>query len=451
MKITFLGAAREVTGSKYLIEHEDTKILVDCGLHQGDESIENRNRQAFPIDPSSIDAVVLTHGHIDHSGYIPMLVKKGFTGKIYCSRATYALVAILLKDSGFVQEQNAKRALDEGKGHLAAATALYTVQDAEKSLTFFESVDYEEAFSIGSLQVHLIQSFHILGSSFVIVSDGKETLSFSGDLGRPSQLIMQSPPGLKQTDFLVLESTYGDKQHPQDDSLKELAQAVNEVEEKRGVLIIPAFAVERTQLILYCLYQLRQKNIIPEIPIFLDSPMATKVTQLVCVFKDEHKVSSELCSNAFNIATYISTVEQSKSLDHIVGPAIIIAGSGMADGGRVLHHFKHFIYDEKNTILFVGFQAEGTNGRALVEGAEKIKIDDRWYMVYATIKIINSLSAHADSAEILQWLTSLQTSPKKVFLTHGELQASQALKKKIEDRFGWSVVIPKYLESFDLD
>ncbi|HSW75975.1 MAG TPA: MBL fold metallo-hydrolase RNA specificity domain-containing protein, partial [Candidatus Saccharimonadales bacterium] len=220
---------------------------------------------------------------------------------------------------------------------------------------------------------------------------------------------------------------------------------------QKGVLIIPTFAVERAQVLLYCLHQLRQQNIIPDIPIFLDSPMAVKVTNLSCIFKDEHKLSSELCRDMSEIARYINTIEESKSIDHIAGPAIIIAGSGMADGGRVLHHLKHYISDAKNIVLFIGFQAEGTNGRALLDGADRINIDGTWYKVYASIKIIDSFSAHADSNEILQWLSFLQTAPEKLFLTHGELQASQALQQKIEDRFGWNVIIPHYLQSFDID
>ncbi len=446
MKITFLGATQEVTGSKYLIEQESTKILVDCGLYQGEEKIKKRNWDKFPIDPRSIDAIVLTHAHLDHTGYIPLLIKNGFKGKVYSSKATYALAAIVLKDSGFIHEQDAKNAQEYGHHE----QPLYTVDDAEKALTFFQTMDYDTAFDLGPLKVKLIQSFHILGSSFVVISDGKQTLTFSGDLGRPNQLIMKSPPHLTQTDFLVLESTYGNTLHPHSDPIKELGEIINETIAKQGVLIIPAFAIERTQTILYCLYQLRQKKIIPEIPIFLDSPMAIHVTNLFSAFLDEHNISAQVCHDAFSIATYIPTLQDAKGLNFIHSPAIIIAGSGMADGGRVLELFTHFITHAKNTIAFVGFQAEGTNGHALTHGASQIKIYDQWYPVYATIKLINSLSAHADYNEILAWLSSFNPGPKKVFLTHGELASSQALQKKIEERFGWSVVIPKLLQSFDL-
>lgn len=450
MKITFLGAAQQVTGSKYLIEHENSTILVDCGLFQGEKEIRKHNWDDFAIEPSSIHAIVLTHSHLDHTGYIPALVKKGFKGKIYCSKATSALTAIVLKDSGFLQEEDAKKANESGKSSHSPALPLYTQKDAEKAITFFQSVDYDTVFAVGSLKIKLIQSFHILGSSFVLVSDGKKTLTFSGDLGRPEQLIMKAPPHLQQTDFLVLESTYGDRIHVKDDPIQLLGAMINDTIKRNGMLIIPAFAIERTQTILYCLYQLQQKQIIPKIPIFVDSPMATNVTELFFSFPEEHKLSPELSKNVFNIASYVHSTEESKSIDHHQPPVIIIAGSGMAEGGRVLHHFKHFISDTKNTIVFVGFQAPGTHGYSLINGVDQIEIDDVWYPVHAQIKTIDSFSAHADYSEILQWLSSFQTKPK-VFLTHGQLESAQFLKKKIEDRFGWSVVIPKPLESFELD
>lgn len=453
MKITFLGAVEEVTGSRYLIEHENIKILIDCGMFQGPWEIAQRNLEPFPVDPGSIDAVILTHAHIDHSGYIPALVKNGFRGKIYCSKGTYALCSLLLVDSGSLQEGEARNINQRGGPDHPPSVALYTARDAENSLKFFKPIDYDTIIDIGnSLKVTLIRSGHILGSAFVIVSDGKQKLTFSGDLGRPHQFIMKSPPPLQQTDFLVIESTYGDRLHKKDDAIKIISEVVNATVAKGGVLIIPCFAVERTETILYCLYQLKQKNTIPTIPIFLDSPMAIHVIDLLCNFKEEYELSTAfLCKDMLNIATQTLTSEESKKIDHIEYPAIIIAGSGMADGGRVLFHLKHFISDPKNTILFVGFQAEGTTGHALINGAKIIKIHNESYPVQAKIKTIETLSAHADYDEILEWLGHFENRPKKVFVTHGELAAAQALKNKIEERFGWSVIIPKYLESFDLD
>lgn len=450
MKITFLGAVEEVTGSKYLIEDKDIKILVDCGLFQGDREISQRNWDPFPITADNINAIVLTHAHIDHTGYIPLLVKNGFQGKIYCSKATAELCAILLVDSGNLQEEEAKMR-NKRRDTLSPVVPLYTKRDAENSLKFFQAVDYDTILNIKSLQITLIRSGHILGSSFVIVSNGKQKLTFSGDLGRPEQFIQKSPPHLKETDFLVLESTYGDRLHEKGDPIEALGQVVNETVKKGGVLIIPSFVVERTQTILYCLYQLKQKKTIPDIPIFLDSPTGIQVTELFCKFKDDLKLSVSLSKEICTIPTYTHTVEESKRLDQITSPAIIIAGSGMANGGRVMYHLQKFISDAKNTIAFVGYQAKGTHGRFLVDGAKELRIHGISYTVRAEIKMIAGLSAHADYNEIIQWLTYFEKPPKKVFLTHGEIESAKFLKKRIEERFGWSVVIPTYLESFDLD
>lgn len=452
MKITFLGATEEVTGSRYLIEHENIKILVDCGMFQGPPKIARRNLEPFPIDPTTIDAVVLTHAHIDHSGYIPALVKNGFKGKIYCSKGTYALCTLLLVDSGSLQEGAARSMNQRGGPNHPPTIALYTAQDAKNALPFFAPVEYDTVIDIGSsLQITLIRSGHILGSAFVIVSDGTQKLTFSGDLGRPHQLIMKSPPPLTQTDFLVIESTYGNRRHEKDDTLKIIGEAVHATVARKGVLVIPCFAIARTEAILYCLYQLKQKGMLPNIPIFLDSPMAISAVSLLCDFKDEYILSPVLCRDMLNIATDTRTAEESKKLDLMTSPAIIIAGSGMADGGRVVFHLKRFISDAKNTILFVGFQAKGTEGYYLVNGAKTMRMHGASYPVHAAIKVIDTLSAHADYEEILAWLGNFKHKPKKVFVTHGESESAQALKNKIEERLGWSVVVPRYLESFDLE
>lgn len=458
MKITFFGAVEGVTGSRYLVEHENVKLLVDCGMFQGPWEIAQRNLEPFPVDPKSITAIVLTHAHIDHTGYIPVLVKNGFTGPIYCSQATYALCSLLLVDSGFLQEEGAKHMQTERNPDRNPREILYTVRDAEDALKFFKPIDYNIVIDIGkTLKVTLVRSGHILGSAFVIVSDGKKTVTFSGDLGRPQQLIMKSPPGLKQTDFLVIESTYGDRLHVKSnttkitDTLNIIGEVINATVAKGGSLVIPCFSVGRTEEILYCLYQLQQKKAIPKIPIFLDSPMAIKIADFFCNYTDEYTISAALCKDIFSIATYTRTSEESKQINYIEHPVIVITGSGMAEGGRAPFHFKHFISDSKNTILFVGFQVKGTNGHSLVSGAKKIKIHGELFTVKADIQSIDTLSAHADYDEILRWLGHFENNPKKVFITHGEIQAAQSLKDKIEERFGWSVVIPKYLESFDLD
>lgn len=452
MKITFLGATENVTGSKYLIEQGDTKILVDCGLFQGTKETRRRNWNEFPLKPESIDAIILTHAHIDHSGYIPAFVKNGFKGKIYCSQATFELCSILLIDSGSIQEEDAKAANKYGYSSHRPALPLYTSNDAEKALESFEVVDFEKSFKVGSfLSITLIPSHHILGSSFVVISDGKKTITFSGDLGRPNELIMKDPTYLKKTDFLVLESTYGDRLHKAEDPVEEIGKIINQTVKKGGTIIIPAFALGRAQTILYCLYKLKENNLIPDIPIFLDSPMAINITDLLCKFKAEHKLSAELCHDVCHIAKYTRSVQESKKIAALDKPAVIIAGSGMATGGRVLHHLKRFISDSKNTILFVGYQAEETRGRALVDGKKDIMIHGKKLKVNAEIKKLDSFSAHADYNEILQWLSYFEYKIETVFLTHGERESALSLKSKIDEQFGWNTVVPKYLESFDLD
>lgn len=452
MKITFFGAVHEVTGSRYFVEHKETRILVDCGLFQGEGSIAKNKWERFPIDPKNIDAIVLTHAHIDHTGYIPVLVKNGFRGKIYCSRPTRALSAILLADSGSLMEQNAEKFQRYHKGsHKEFIEPLYTAQDAERAMHFFHTVEYDAPFEIGSLTCTLVCSGHILGSSFIIISDGVRKLTFSGDLGRPNQPLMKNPPYIEQTDYFVLESTYGNRLHAPEDSMELLKKFVNKTVAQRGFLIIPAFAVDRAQMILYFLYLLRQQNAIPQIPIFLDSPMAIDVTDVYCTFKEELKLSSHNCKDIFKIATHTRSVEASKKLNKMQGPAIVVVGSGMADGGRVLEHFKHHISDDKSTVLFVGYQAKGTIGQALVDGARNIEIKGKWHTVNAEIVRLDSLSAHADYQEMFEWLAHFTSKPKKVFLTHGEIDSAISLKEKIEQRLGWHVVVPAYAESFELE
>jgi metallo-beta-lactamase family protein len=342
-----------------------------------------------------------------------------------------------------VQENNAK---DEHR------SPLYTRKDAEASLRYFQAVAYDAPIQLGgSLSCTFIRSGHILGAAFVVLSDGKTTLTFSGDLGRPYDEVMKSPPYLKHTNYLVLESTYGDRLHDAGDPIKQLGDIINQTIAKGGKIIIPTFAVGRAQKILYYLHQLKQEQVIPDIPIYLDSPMAIKVTDLYCEFPDEHKLEVAACKDIFSIAKYIHTADESRHIDKMKGSSIIIAGSGMADGGRVVDHLKHFISDAKNTVVFVGYQAEETRGRDLVSGVKKVEIDEREYQVRAKIKQLDMLSAHADYNEILEWLSHFTDSPKKIFLTHGELKPAESLLKKIEGRFGWSVVIPKYGESFELN
>lgn len=451
MKITFLGASEEVTGSKYLVEAKDTKLLVDCGLFQGTYKITKRNWDEFPLDPKTIDAIVLTHAHIDHTGYIPLLVKNGFRGKIYCSKATYELCRILLLDNGNLQEESAKRFNERKDPKTPAVVPLYTKADAEYSLRYFEVIAYGNSLRFKPFTITLIRCSHIIGSSFVVISDGNKTLSFSGDLGSPDQLIMRAPNYLKQTDYLVLESTYGDRLHEKGDPIGMLGQLINKTVAQGGIILIPAFAVARTQTILYCLYQLKQKKSIPDIPLYLDSPMAKSVTDIFCDFQEDYSLPPDKCKEILSVATPTNTVEDSKHLDNLKGSAVIVAGSGMADGGRITHHLQNYVSDPKNTVVLVGYQSIGTTGRDLIDGAKEIYLFGKPVEVKAKIKMIDLFSAHADYREILEWLAHLERAPQTVFLTHGELSSAQSLKAKIEQRFGWKVVIPKYQQSFDLE
>lgn len=451
MQLTFLGATGTVTGSKYLVEHNNKKVLIDCGLFQGHKELRLRNWENFPVKPASIDAIILTHAHIDHSGYIPLLVKNGFKGKIYCSAATYDLCAILLPDSGYIHEEDARRANQYGYTKHNPALPLYTEEDAQKSLKYFRTVDFGNPHYIGDeLHFTLSRSGHILGSSFIVLSDGKKTVTFSGDLGRPNNPIMKTPAELQYTDYLLIESTYGNRLHEKTNPADEIGEIIRSTAAKGGTVLIPAFAVGRAQMMLYYIYQLKQAGKIPDIPVFLDSPMAVNATKLLCKFKNEHKLPEGVCSDVCNIATYTHTVEESKALDNSAMPIVIISASGMATGGRILHHLKNFMGDENNTILFTGFQAGGTRGNRMVNGEKRIKIHGDFHPLRARVENLDSTSAHADYEEILDWLGKFRKAPIKTFITHGEPEAAASLKEKIEERFGWNVEIPKYMQSENL-
>lgn len=451
VKITFLGATRTVTGSKYLIEHNNKKILIDCGLFQGRKELRLRNWEKFPVKPASIDAIILTHAHLDHSGYIPLLVKQGFKGKIYCSEATFDLCKILLTDSGFIQEEDAARANRYRYSKHTPALPLYTEQDAEDALEFFHPVNFGNPHYIDDdLHFTFSRSGHILGSAFITLSAGKKTIVFSGDLGRIEDDIMVEPAHLQTADYIIIESTYGDRLHAKIDPAEELGQIVNKTTLQGGSVLIPAFAVGRAQNILFYLHKLKSQGKIANVQIFLDSPMAISATDLLHKYKNEHRLPEKLCAEVCDVATYTRTVDASKALDHLSVPSIIISASGMATGGRVLHHLKSFMGDAKNTILFAGFQAAGTRGDRMMRGEKEIKIHGEYYPLKANVQNLSNVSAHADYEEILTWLSNFRKAPLKIFVTHGEDVAANSLKTKIEERFGWNAVVPQYLDSEEL-
>jgi metallo-beta-lactamase family protein len=417
----------------------------------GIEQLRLRNWAPPPFKASEIQSVLLTHAHIDHSGYIPLLVKQGFRGKIYCSHGTAELCKILLPDSGYLQEEDARFANKYRYSKHTPALPLYTRKDAEESLKYFHSVDFNHEFDLKeNLKFTFLPAGHILGASLIKISNGKTTLLFTGDLGRPHDLIMKPPIIVTETDYLVVESTYGDRLHDTTDPKAELAGVINKTSHRGGVTIIPAFAVGRAQDILYLIYLLKQEKKIPDLPIYLDSPMATDATDLYCRFSAEHRLSHEECALMCRAAQFITTPDDSKALDHGQAPKVIISASGMATGGRVIHHLKAFISDTRNTILFAGFQAAGTRGEALIHGAKTIKIHGEYFPVRAEIVLQDSLSAHADYQEILEWLKNFKHPPKEVFLTHGESIAADALRHKIEETFKWKCTVPEYLETVNL-
>lgn len=451
MDIQFIGATGTVTGSKYLITSGSQRVLVDCGLFQGLKQLRLRNWAHLPFKASEIKSVFLTHAHIDHTGYIPLLVKQGFRGKIYCSHGTAELCKLLLTDSGYLQEEDARFANKHGFSKHTPALPLYTRKDAEESLKYFHPLDFNHEVDIGNgLKFTLFPAGHILGASLIKINDGKTTLLFTGDLGRPHDIMMKPPNSIEETDYLVIESTYGNRLHNTLDPKKELAEVISRTSHRGGVTIIPAFAVGRAQAILWLIYLLKKEGKIPNLPIYLDSPMATDATELYCRFSSEHRLSHEDCGFMCRAATFVTTPDESKALDHDHTPKVIISASGMATGGRVLHHLKAFISDPRNTVLFTGFQAAGTRGQALVQGVEKIKIHGEYYPVRAEIVNQDSLSAHADYQEILKWLKNFKHPPKEVFLTHGEPIAADALRHKIEEKLKWKCKIPEYLESVHL-
>jgi metallo-beta-lactamase family protein len=450
MKITFLGAAGTVTGSKFLVDSQGTRILVDCGLFQGVKKVRERNWKQFPIEVSSIDAIVLTHAHIDHTGYLGALVALGYSGPIYCTESTADLAAILLPDSGRIQEEDAKYANKKGFSRHSPAEPLYTESDARQALQLLHQVPFDQTFDIGGAEIHFRRAGHILGAANVVVTVGGRKLLFSGDIGRQDDLLLEPPDPPSEADWLVMESTYGDRLHGDGDPVAALEGIVERALRKGGTLLIPSFAVGRAQAMLYCLYRLFKDFGTPQVPVFVDSPMATSVTRVYRRHKHDHKLSSSECSDAFGIAQFVSSVAESKKLSASKRTKVIISASGMATAGRVLHHLKAFVGDPANTVLLPSYQAPGTRGAALEGGADSIKIHGRHFGVRAEVEKVDLYSAHADQEELLTWLGQARSAPRQIFLVHGEPVPADTMRQKISERFGHDVYVPDYLEEVEL-
>lgn len=451
-RLRFLGGTGTVTGSKYLLEAHGRRILIDCGLFQGYKQLRLRNWAALPVSPASIDAVVLTHAHIDHSGYLPVLARDGFGGPIYCTSATRDLGGILLPDSGYLQEEDARYANKRGFSKHTPALPLYTEDDARRCLPLLQPVAFGSRTELGDgLTFELIPAGHILGAAMVMLRGSAGSILFSGDLGRPNDLLMPAPERVPHADHLVVESTYGDRLHAPDDSGENLAQIVRRTAARGGIVLVPAFAVGRTQSLLYLIHLLKSSGRIPNLPVFLNSPMATDVTRIYHEHRSEHRLSAQECESMCRAARVVNTVEESKALNDLRMPAVIIAASGMATGGRVLHHLKVFAPDRRNTILFSGFQAGGTRGASMLGGARSVKIHGREVPVEAEVAALDTLSAHADWRETLGWLDGFRTQPRATFITHGEPAAADALRLRIAEARGWQCHVPDYLEERDVE
>jgi metallo-beta-lactamase family protein len=454
--LTFYGATQTVTGSKHLLKVGKAEVLVDCGLFQGAREWRDKNWDPFPFDPHTLDAVVLTHGHTDHVGMVPKLVKDGFQGPIYATPATIGLARISLPDSGRLQEEEAR--YHSKHGLRKDAQPIYTEKDAFDCLKRFKPVRYHERHELpgGATWVYK-PAGHILGSAYAeIALPNGELLLMSGDLGRFNTPIIRDPEIVDYTDYLVIESTYGDRLHAKENPLEKLEECLHWAWNNGGTILIPSFAIGRTQELLYYFRELQDAGRMPRIPLYIDSPMATSVTQLYSQSKEEHDEDMKIAiadgeSSLEPLGLqYVRDREQSKALNKQSGPQVIISGSGMANGGRIKHHLRTRLSSPQTMVLFTGFQAEGTLGRDILEGNPTVSIYGEDVAVAARIERMNALSAHADQEEILHWLSFFKSAPKKTFLVHGEPKAQLVLAEKIKDQYGWEIEIPAFGDSFEL-
>lgn len=462
-KLTFLGAAGTVTGSKYLVEAGGKKLLVDCGIFQGSNDLEQRNFKPLPQDPKTIDYCVLTHAHLDHTGWLPCLTRDGYKNKIYANQATIELTTLSLKDSGHLQEEDAERAKQRAKRSNAADIhPLYTTADVEPMLKQLTPMPRSGGFDISpEFHVESFDAGHILGScsfQLAIRENGKSTtLIFSGDVGRYNQPILKDPQTPTAGDYLICESTYGDREHPDGDPVQLLADVVNRVVKRGGSIVVPAFAIGRTQTFMYYLRQLEDEQRIPRVPVYVDSPMALSATDLYVRHTEDHDLDMTRLDQGgnhdpLNVHEFHLTrsVDESKKINDVKTPCIIISASGMVTGGRVLHHLAQRLPDSKNAVILAGFQGEGTRGRAMQEGAKVLHLFGETIPVNAEIITMGQFSAHAGKSELLRWVGAFEKAPKKTWLTHGEPAAAQALQTAIKQRYTWDVSVARYLDTVEL-
>jgi metallo-beta-lactamase family protein len=445
MLLEFWGANGTVTGSRTIVESGGVRVLVDCGLFQGDRELRARNREDFPVDPSSIDAVLLTHAHIDHSGYLPVLVRDGFRGPVWCTPGTADICRLVLPDAAHLEEEEASYANKHRTSRHYPAEPLFTARDAHDALALLRPVPFINTVRpLGNLRVTFFNAGHIIGASSVQLHDDDVRVTFSGDVGRADARVMRAPAPLQPTDVLIMESTYGDRTHPLDDSRERLKKITDDTISNGGTLLIPSFAVGRTQEILSMLAELRVEGEIPDVPVYVNSPMATDATELFLRYRDEHKLTPAQCLRMSQHVHYVRTVEGSKALTRDESPKIVISASGMATGGRVLRHLAQLAPHPRNTLLFVGYQALGTRGRAIVSRASHVRIFGVDVPIHARVEHLVTLSAHADMNELVAWASHSSKPPLRTYLNHGEMDASVALRETMKQQLGWHVEIPNH-------
>ncbi|MDL9978495.1 MBL fold metallo-hydrolase [Microbacterium sp. ASV49] len=448
--LRFLGATDTVTGSRYLIETATTRVAVDCGLYQGFRALRDRNRQPFPVDASSIDAAIVTHAHLDHTGYLPALVKQGFGGRIHATSGTTALAGLVLADSGRLQEEEAEHHARHGTSKHEVPQPLYTEEDAQDAIARFTKHEFDEAFTVGDVRVTFVPAGHILGASQLRIEVDGVRLHFTGDLGRPDDPLMRPPRGLEATDVLVTEATYGDRIHPHVDATAALGEIVRRVCGRGGVVVIPAFAIGRAETILLHLSRLHGAGQIPDVPIYLNSPMAVDASEIYAQHPEEHRLSRDDFAAMYRLAHLVHSVDESKALNARKGPMIIISASGMIEGGRVLHHVQAFGPDPKNAIVLTGYQSGGTRGARLQHGERTLRIFGEDVPINAEVDSLEMMSAHADADQIVDWMRRAPAAPRQTFVTHAEPEGADALRLLVAHDLGWRIRSPQLGETVPL-
>ena len=447
-----LGGAGTVTGSKHLLEADGKRILVDCGLFQGVKNLREQNWEHLAVEPATIDAVVITHAHLDHTGYLPRLVREGFSGPIFCTDGTAAVAEIILRDSAAIQERDAAYLNKRHATKHHPALPLYDGEDAQRAIDLFTTRPFGQEFVLpdGGPAVTFRRAGHILGAATVDLLWHGRRVVFTGDLGRYDDPIMLDPEPVRAADYLVMESTYGDRLHDRVDPVEALAEIINPTVHRGGTVLIPAFAVGRAQMLLYYMWQLRSGGRMPEVPVYLDSPMAINASDLLRSHPNDHRLAPEVYEDMCAMATYTRDAEQSKKISESKDPKVVISASGMATGGRILHHLAAFAPDPRNAIVLTGYQAPGTRGRSIVAGEPQVRIHGEWVPINARVANLKMMSAHADADELIRWASEFAAPPKRVFVVHGEAQAADTLRRRLDHELGWTATVSRQDQLFEL-